>query len=84
MAEMGTSAVWHDADKSWEMRELPLPELESDAIQIRVKATSVCGSDLHIWRGDGQPPLAQIGLQLAFLEHFPNNVATTDKLAFDI
>jgi threonine dehydrogenase-like Zn-dependent dehydrogenase len=55
MAEMGTSAVWHDADKSWEMRDLPLPELEADAIQIRVKATSVCGSDLHIWRGDGIP-----------------------------
>ena len=52
MAQMGTSAVWHDADKSWEMRDLPLPELESDAIQIRVRATSVCGSDLHTWRGD--------------------------------
>ena len=49
MAQMGTSAVWHDADKSWEMRDLPLPELEADAIQIRVRATSVCGSDLHIW-----------------------------------
>ena len=47
MAQMGTSAVWHDADKSWEMRDLPLPELEADAIQIRVRATSVCGSDLH-------------------------------------
>ena len=55
MAEMGTSAVWHDVDKSWEMRDLPLPELEADAIQIRVRATSVCGSDLHIWRGDGIP-----------------------------
>lgn len=55
MAEMGTSAVWHDSDQSWEMRELPLPPLEADAVQVRVRATSVCGSDLHIWRGDGIP-----------------------------
>ena len=53
--ERGASAVWHDADHSWELRDLPLPEMEPDAVQIRVKATSVCGSDLHIWRGDGQP-----------------------------
>ena len=53
--QTGISAVWHDSDRSWEMRELPLPELEPDAVQIRVRATSVCGSDLHIWRGDGVP-----------------------------
>ena len=55
MTTRGTSAVWHDSDKSWELRDLPIPELEPDAVQIRVKATSVCGSDLHIWRGDGVP-----------------------------
>ena len=53
MSKTGISAVWHSSDKSWELRELPLPKLENDAIQIRVKATSVCGSDLHVWRGDG-------------------------------
>ncbi|MEX0926070.1 MAG: zinc-binding dehydrogenase [Dehalococcoidia bacterium] len=52
----GVSAVWHDSDKSWELRELPVPEVEPDGISIRVRATSVCGSDLHIWRGDGQKP----------------------------
>src|SRR5688572_4653652 len=49
----GLSAVWHDEGKQWELRELPLPETEPDAVSIRVQATSVCGSDLHIWRGDG-------------------------------
>ena len=49
----GLSAVWHDEGKQWELRELPLPETEPDAISIRVQATSVCGSDLHLWRGDG-------------------------------
>jgi D-arabinose 1-dehydrogenase-like Zn-dependent alcohol dehydrogenase len=51
----GISAVWHDEGKRWELRELPLPETEPDAVSIRVQATSVCGSDLHLWRGDGFP-----------------------------
>jgi L-iditol 2-dehydrogenase len=53
MANTGLSAVWHDEGKQWELRELPLPEIEPDGISIRVQATSVCGSDLHLWRGDG-------------------------------
>lgn len=53
MAKTGISAVWHDAGKKWEMRELPVPDPDTDAISIRVRRTSVCGSDLHIWRGDG-------------------------------
>jgi len=55
MANTGLSAVWHDEGKQWEIRELPLPEIEPDGISIRVQATSVCGSDLHLWRGDGVP-----------------------------
>ena len=52
MPNTGLSAVWHDEGKKWELRELPLPEVEPDAVSIRVQATSVCGSDLHLWRGD--------------------------------
>ena len=55
MAKTGLSAEWHDEGERWEIRELPLPEVERDAVSIRVKATSVCGSDLHVWRGDGTP-----------------------------
>jgi len=51
----GLSAVWHDEGKRWEIRELPRPETEPDGVSIRVQATSVCGSDLHLWRGDGVP-----------------------------
>ncbi|MBV8084723.1 MAG: zinc-binding dehydrogenase [Chloroflexi bacterium] len=56
MAKTGLSAVWHDDGKRWEIRELPVPETEPDAVSIRVQATSVCGSDLHLWRGDGVRP----------------------------
>ena len=54
MGKTGLSAIWHEGDTRWEIRELPLPELEPDAASIRVQATSVCGSDLHVWRGDGR------------------------------
>ncbi|MBV8087462.1 MAG: alcohol dehydrogenase catalytic domain-containing protein, partial [Chloroflexi bacterium] len=57
MAKTGLSAVWHDDGKRWEIRELPVPETEPDAVSIRVQATSVCGSDLHLWRGDGVRPV---------------------------
>ena len=30
--------------------KLPLPDLENDAIQVKVEATSVCGSDLYLER----------------------------------
>lgn len=53
MVDTGISAVWHDSDQSFELRELPVPEVEEGGISIRVLRTSVCGSDLHIWRGDG-------------------------------
>ncbi|MCL0044076.1 zinc-binding dehydrogenase [Dehalococcoidia bacterium] len=55
MKKTGLSAIWHGEDSRWEICELPLPELEPDAVSIRVQSTSICGSDLHIWRGDGRP-----------------------------
>lgn len=56
MAKTGLSAIWHEEDSRWEIRELPLPKVEPDGVSIRVKATSICGSDLHVWRGDGRTP----------------------------
>ena len=53
MSKTGLSAIWHDTTQKFEVTELPIKETESDAINIRVEATSGCGSDLHIWRGDG-------------------------------
>ena len=58
MTNKGISAVWHDEGNRWELRELPVPEVEPDAISVRVRATGLCGSDLHIWRNDGAPPEA--------------------------
>jgi threonine dehydrogenase-like Zn-dependent dehydrogenase len=52
MAETGRAAVFHGPGKPFEIRELPLPEVEPDGVLIRVTLANICGSDLHFWRGD--------------------------------
>ena len=48
----GKVAVFHGPGKPFEVRELAIPEVEPDAVLIRVSLANVCGSDLHFWRGD--------------------------------
>lgn len=48
----GRVAIYHGPDQPFELREFPLPEVEPDAILVRVTMAGVCGSDLHIWRGE--------------------------------
>ena len=36
---------------SVELREVALPEIGEHDVLLRVGAVSVCGSDLHQWRG---------------------------------
>jgi threonine dehydrogenase-like Zn-dependent dehydrogenase len=57
----GKAAVFHGPGKPFELRELPLPDVEPDAVLIRVSLANVCGSDLHFWRGDAPLRLPQDG-----------------------
>lgn len=41
-----------------EIREYPIPDVESDSVLIKVKYANICGSDLHFWRGHG-PKIAR-------------------------
>lgn len=36
-----------------DIREYPVPDPEPGAIVVKVRLTSICGSDLHLWRGEG-------------------------------
>ena len=47
--------------KPFEIREVTLPEIEPDAVLIRVSLANVCGSDLHFWRGDAPLRLPEDG-----------------------
>lgn len=52
MAEKGKAAVFLGPGKGYEMREFDVPDPEPEAIVIKVAMGGICGSDLHIWRGD--------------------------------
>ncbi len=57
----GKVAVFHGPGKPFEIRELTLPDVEPEAVLIRVSLANVCGSDLHFWRGDAPLRLPQDG-----------------------
>ncbi len=57
----GKAAVFFGPGKPFQIREVTLPEIEPDAVAIRVALASVCGSDLHFWRGDAPLRLPQDG-----------------------
>ncbi len=40
-----------------EMREIPVPDIGEQDVLLRVGAVSVCGSDLHQWRGSHSWPV---------------------------
>lgn len=52
MEETGRLAVFTGPREPFELREYPLPELEPGAMLLKVTAANICGTDLHIWRGD--------------------------------
>ena len=52
MAEKGKAAVFLGPGKGYEIQEFDVPDPEPDAIVIKVSMGGICGSDLHIWRGD--------------------------------
>ena len=52
MAEKGRAAIYKGLGHPMEIREYPLPEPEPGAILIKVAMANICGSDIHIWRGD--------------------------------
>src|SRR5262245_44489627 len=52
MPEVGQVAVFTGVRKPFELREYPVPEPEPGAILVKVRMANVCGSDLHIWRGE--------------------------------
>jgi L-iditol 2-dehydrogenase len=57
----GRVAVLREYGGEFELREYPVPEVEPGAILVKLTRAGICGSDLHIWRGEmkdvyGAPP----------------------------
>ena len=54
--EKGKAVVNLGPGIPWEIREYPVPDPEPDAIVIKITMSSICGSDVHMYKGDfGRP-----------------------------
>ena len=52
MSEKGTAIFFVGVGEPLEAREYPLPDrLEPEAILVKTRMATVCGSDMHSWRG---------------------------------
>ena len=60
MPETGRAAVFKGAKQPFELREFDLPDPAPLGAVVKVLRTNICGTDMHLWRGDTD--LAQIGL----------------------
>jgi len=47
----GRAFVFNGVRQPFEEREFPLPEVEPGGILVRLTVASICGSDVHGWRG---------------------------------
>jgi threonine dehydrogenase-like Zn-dependent dehydrogenase len=52
MPETGKAAVFTDTGQPFEIREYPVADPPPDGMVVRVTSAGICGSDLHVWRGD--------------------------------
>ncbi|HUF52673.1 MAG TPA: zinc-binding dehydrogenase [Dehalococcoidia bacterium] len=52
MVETGKAAVYTDVGNPFEIREYPVPDPDPNGMVVRITSAGICGSDLHVWRGD--------------------------------
>ncbi|MBM3155805.1 MAG: zinc-binding dehydrogenase [Chloroflexi bacterium] len=69
-AKMGRAAIYHGLGHPMEIKKYPVPEPEPGAILVKTRRANICGSDLHMWRGDvdlaglGQPMPVILGHEM--------------------
>src|SRR6266508_3935409 len=82
----GRIAVLRAYHGEFELREYPVPDPEPGAILIRLTRAGICGSDLHIWRGEMKEVYGGVPKDLTFGHEMCGQVArlgggvTTDSL----
>jgi D-arabinose 1-dehydrogenase-like Zn-dependent alcohol dehydrogenase len=52
MVEKARAAIFKGSGQPMQIVEYPVPEPEPGAILVKVTMATICGSDLHQWRGD--------------------------------
>ena len=61
MGATGKAAVFLGPGKGYEIQEFDVPAPEPDGVVVKVALGGICGSDLHIWRGDSPVFAAMAG-----------------------
>lgn len=56
MASHATAMVFDGPGRPFRREEMPFPELKSGEVLARVEHCTICGSDLHSWRGRRSVP----------------------------
>ena len=60
MAKTSRAMVFHEAGRSLELREFPLPRLAEGETLVRITCCTLCGSDVHSFEGRRSTPLPTI------------------------
>jgi L-iditol 2-dehydrogenase len=71
----GRIAVLRAYGGEFELREHPVPEVEPGAILVRLSTAGICGSDLHIWRGEMKETYGALPTDLTFGHEMAGRVA---------
>lgn len=48
----GKAAIFTAVGTPFQISAVPIPEVEPGAVLVRVTLANICGSDLHMWRGE--------------------------------
>lgn len=75
MAAKGRVAVLKAYGGEFELREYPVPEVEPGAILVKLTRAGICGSDLHIWRGEMKETYGALPQDLTFGHEMCGKVA---------
>ena len=71
----GRIAVLKSYEGEFELREYPVPEPEPGAVLLKLTRAGVCGSDLHIWRGEMKDVYGALPKDLTFGHEMCGRVA---------
>jgi len=65
MVEKGKAAVYKGLGQRMEIKEYPVTDPGPGSILLKARRANICGSDLHVWRGDVD--LANLGQPLPII-----------------
>ncbi len=54
MSSTNRAALFYEPGRPFEIAEFPIPEPRPGGLTLKITRTNICGSELHIWRGDGR------------------------------